>query len=52
MEALKEERKICLDVTIILKAFISGETTKEMESEWFAYFHCENQNWDAGIPAE
>lgn len=33
-----------LDFIIIFKAFLSSKIMKEMESEWFAYFHFENQN--------
>lgn len=44
METFTEEHKTCLDFTIIFKAFLSSKIMKEMESEWFAYFHSENQN--------
>lgn len=44
METFTEEHKICLNFTRILKALLSSKMMKEMESEWFAYFHVENQN--------
>ena len=44
METFTEEHNICLNFTGILNAFLSSQMTKEMESEWFTYFHVENQN--------
>ena len=44
METFNEEHKICLNFTRILPAFLSSKLTKEMQSEWFAYFLFENQN--------